>query len=60
VLFGRTVPAPLPDVVGYELVGQLNSLATSTDLVLTITKVCFQGRVHSFVQLSHKHLVSRQ
>lgn len=52
VLFGRTVPAPLPDVVGYELVGQLNSLATSTDLVLTITKVhvryCFVHvlRVH--------------
>lgn len=29
----------LPEVVGYKLVGKLPSFATSTDVVLTITKV---------------------
>lgn len=29
----------LPKVVGYRLVGTLNPVVTSTDVVLTITKV---------------------
>lgn len=29
----------LPEVIGYKITGKLNQYATSTDLVLTITKV---------------------
>jgi aconitate hydratase len=28
----------LPEVVGYRIIGRLSQLATSTDVVLTITK----------------------
>ncbi|KAL0818607.1 hypothetical protein ABMA28_009040 [Loxostege sticticalis] len=38
VMLGQTISMLLPKVVGYRLVGELNPLATSTDLVLTITK----------------------
>lgn len=39
VMLGQSISMVLPQVVGYKLVGKLPSLATSTDLVLTITKV---------------------
>ncbi|XP_022830383.1 cytoplasmic aconitate hydratase-like [Spodoptera litura] len=39
VMLGQAISMLLPKVVGYKLVGELNPLATSTDLVLTITKV---------------------
>ncbi|XP_052748149.1 cytoplasmic aconitate hydratase-like [Galleria mellonella] len=38
VMLGQAISMLLPKVVGYRLVGELNPLATSTDLVLTITK----------------------
>ncbi|XP_053622343.1 cytoplasmic aconitate hydratase-like [Plodia interpunctella] len=38
VMLGQAISLLLPKVVGYKLVGELNPLATSTDLVLTITK----------------------
>ncbi|XP_045541220.1 cytoplasmic aconitate hydratase-like isoform X2 [Papilio machaon] len=38
VMLGQAISMLLPQVVGYKLVGELNPLATSTDLVLTITK----------------------
>ncbi|XP_068627403.1 cytoplasmic aconitate hydratase-like [Battus philenor] len=38
VMLGQSISMLLPKVVGYKLVGELNPLATSTDLVLTITK----------------------
>lgn len=38
VMLGQAISMLLPKVVGYKLVGELNPLATSTDLVLTITK----------------------
>lgn len=38
VMLGQAISMLLPKVVGYRLVGDLNPLATSTDLVLTITK----------------------
>lgn len=38
VMLGQALSMPIPQVVGYKLVGQLNTFATSTDLVLTITK----------------------
>lgn len=41
----------LPEVIGYKLVGKLDSLITSTDLVLTITKNLRQvGVVGKFVE----------
>lgn len=39
VMLGQPVSMVLPQVVGYKLIGTLPPLATSTDLVLTITKV---------------------
>ncbi|XP_050360030.1 cytoplasmic aconitate hydratase-like [Nymphalis io] len=38
VMLGQAISMLLPKVVGYKLVGALNPLVTSTDLVLTITK----------------------
>jgi len=40
VMLGQSVSMVLPQVVGYRLTGQLSKLTTSTDVVLTITKVC--------------------
>ena len=39
VMLGQPISMVLPKVVGYKLVGKLGQLATSTDVVLTITKV---------------------
>lgn len=39
VMLGQAISMLLPKVVGYKLVGELNQYVTSTDLVLTITKV---------------------
>lgn len=51
VMLGQSISMLLPEVIGYKLVGQLNSLATSTDLVLTITKNLRQvGVVGKFVE----------
>ncbi|XP_026724520.1 cytoplasmic aconitate hydratase-like [Trichoplusia ni] len=38
VMLGQAISMLIPKVVGYKLVGELNPLVTSTDLVLTITK----------------------
>lgn len=38
VMLGQSISFLLPEVIGYKLVGKLDSLVTSTDLVLTITK----------------------
>lgn len=38
VMLGQSIAMLLPEVIGYKLNGKLNTLATSTDLVLTITK----------------------
>ncbi|ESN91664.1 hypothetical protein HELRODRAFT_189761 [Helobdella robusta] len=38
VMLGQTISMVLPPVVGYRIIGKLSSMATSTDLVLTITK----------------------
>lgn len=51
VMLGQAVSMVLPKVVGYKLTGELNSLATSTDVVLTITKHLRQiGVVGKFVE----------
>lgn len=51
VMLGQSISMLLPEVVGYRLVGKLSLLATSTDLVLTITKNLRQvGVVGKFVE----------
>lgn len=40
VMLGQSISMLLPEVVGYRLHGELGPFITSTDLVLTITKVC--------------------
>ena len=40
VMLGQSISMVLPLVVGYKISGQLGPLTTSTDVVLTITKVC--------------------
>lgn len=39
VMLGQAISMLIPEVVGYRLEGVMNQYATSTDLVLTITKV---------------------
>jgi aconitate hydratase len=39
VMLGQAISMLLPEVVGYKITGSLDQFATSTDLVLTITKV---------------------
>lgn len=39
VMLGQAISMVLPEVVGYKLVGSISQYATSTDVVLTITKV---------------------
>lgn len=39
VMLGQGISMLLPRVLGYKLTGTLGQYATSTDLVLTITKV---------------------
>lgn len=50
-MLGQAISMLLPQVLGYKLTGVLNQFATSTDLVLTITKVklmiCLQP-IHYF------------
>uniref|UniRef100_A0A1L8E113 Cytoplasmic aconitate hydratase n=1 Tax=Nyssomyia neivai TaxID=330878 RepID=A0A1L8E113_9DIPT len=51
VMLGQAISMLLPEVIGYKLVGKLSPLATSTDLVLTITKHLRQiGVVGKFVE----------
>ena len=45
VMLGQAISMVLPEVVGYKLTGSISSLVTSTDVVLTITKVT--GQRHS-------------
>ena len=39
VMLGQPISMVLPEVVGYKLTGEISQYATSTDVVLTITKV---------------------
>lgn len=50
-LLGQSVSMLLPQVIGFRLTGKLNSLVTSTDMVLTITEKLRQvGVVGKFVE----------
>ncbi|XP_042212394.1 cytoplasmic aconitate hydratase-like isoform X2 [Homarus americanus] len=51
VMLGQAVSMVLPKVIGYRITGDLSPLATSTDVVLTITKHLRQiGVVGKFVE----------
>ena len=39
VMLGQPISMVVPKVVGYKLTGKIPPLSTSTDVVLTITKV---------------------
>ena len=39
VMLDQTISMVLPKVVGYKLIGNIGKWTTSTDVVLTITKV---------------------
>jgi hypothetical protein len=38
-MLGQSINMMLPQVIGYRIKGKLSDLCTSTDVVLTITKV---------------------
>ena len=38
-MLGQAISMVLPKVLGYKLTGKVGPLSTSTDVVLTITKV---------------------
>lgn len=40
-MLGQAITMILPQVIGYKIIGNLNELCTSTDVVLTIIKVEF-------------------
>ncbi|KAL7641800.1 UNVERIFIED_CONTAM: hypothetical protein RMT77_007674 [Armadillidium vulgare] len=51
VMLGQSISMVLPQVVGYKITGKLSPLATSTDVVLTITKHLRQiGVIGKFVE----------
>ena len=55
VMLGQAISMVLPPVIGYKIYGELSPLATSTDIVLTITKVNASSYVpsaHSTVYIS--------
>lgn len=39
VMLGQPISMVLPEVIGYKLQGMPNKYITSTDIVLTVTKV---------------------
>ena len=49
VMLGQAISMVIPKVVGYKITGTLNQIATSTDVVLTITKVCFDKISYDYV-----------
>lgn len=50
VMLGQPISMVLPEVVGYKLTGKLGQLVTSTDVVLTITKVSDSTWVHTYAR----------
>ncbi|KAL5469423.1 hypothetical protein EMCRGX_G030677 [Ephydatia muelleri] len=44
IMLGQTISMVLPEVVGYKLIGAVGPLVTSTDVVLTITKLSIADR----------------
>src|SRR6185295_15498815 len=53
VMLGQPMAMLIPDVIGFELTGQLPAGATATDLVLTVTQILRKkGVVDKFVEFT--------
>ncbi|RYE05921.1 MAG: aconitate hydratase AcnA [Rickettsiaceae bacterium] len=44
-MLGQPLPMILPEVLGFELLGEMSDISTSTDLVLTITQILREKNV---------------
>ena len=51
VMLGQTISMVLPKVVGYRLIGSISKWTTSTDVVLTITKVTISVCVYCIINI---------
>lgn len=64
VMLGQPISMVLPEVVGYKVHGAADKLITSTDIVLTVTKVgsswmqLFQQQVLSITDVSFLHVLA--
>lgn len=55
-MLGQAISLLLPEVIGYKIEGKLSQYVTSTDLVLTITKVTY---VFNYIEGSTNHIISQ-
>ena len=46
VMLGQAISMVVPEVVGYKITGHVGKFITSTDVVLTITKVSYCDERH--------------
>lgn len=61
VMLGQAISMVVPKVVGYKITGQVNAIATSTDVVLTITKVSEDIKYAFFPRiLQRRNLIASQ
>ncbi|HEY0991117.1 MAG TPA: aconitate hydratase AcnA [Kofleriaceae bacterium] len=59
VMLGQPMAMLIPDVIGFELTGQLPAGATATDLVLTVTQILRKkGVVDKFVEFTGEGLAA--
>ena len=56
-MLGQAISMVVPKVVGYKITGILNPIATSTDVVLTITKVSTLYLIIKSYTESAKHIL---
>lgn len=59
VMLGQAISMLLPEVVGYKIVGELDQYVTSTDLVLTITKVTYKHSSIFFILIFYRIVEAR-
>lgn len=57
-MLGQAISMVVPKVVGYKITGILNPIATSTDVVLTITKVSTLYLIIKSYMESAKHILA--
>lgn len=58
VMLGQPISMVLPQVIGYRLMGKPHPLVTSTDIVLTITKVRICVRICVIYEHTQTHTAS--
>lgn len=57
-MLGQPISMVLPEVVGYKLYGAPDKFITSTDIVLTVTKVCELSFYSFYILLSYTALLT--